>query len=96
MNPICAISAAAMLGLLAGSGSLAHAEDWTTTDGKVYKQVQVLRVEADTVTFIYGGGGTQVPLAKLPPDVQERLKEWGKTPSKKIIMEPRQPRTNAP
>jgi hypothetical protein len=35
-----AILTAVMLSLLSGIASFAHAEDWTTTDGKVYKDVK--------------------------------------------------------
>ena len=73
MNTFRSISAAAMLGLLAGSGLLAHAEDWTTTDGKVYKDVKVMKLEPDAVTILYSEGGALVPLATLSPDLQEKF-----------------------
>ena len=94
MKTIRAILAPAMLVLLASAGSLAHAEDWTTIDGKVYKRIQVLKFQGDTVTILYADGAAEVPFAKLPPDLQERLKEWAKTPAKKIIGEPKQPKGN--
>ena len=52
----------------------ARAEDWTTTDGKFYRDVKVIKLEADAVTIIHEDGGSLVPLATLPPDLQRRFK----------------------
>jgi hypothetical protein len=49
------------------------AEDWKTTDGTVYKDVRVIRVEDDAITIIYRDGGALVPLFKLPHDLQDRF-----------------------
>jgi len=49
------------------------AEDWTTTDGTKYQNVEVIRVEDDAVTIIYKDGGALIPLFKLPPALQERF-----------------------
>ena len=49
------------------------AEDWTTTDGTKYQNVQVIRVEDDAVTILYKDGGALIPLFKLPPALQERF-----------------------
>jgi hypothetical protein len=46
---------------------------WTTTDGHVYKNVIVDKVEADRVTILYDGGGAYVDIATLPPDIQSQL-----------------------
>ncbi len=46
------------------------AEDWTTTDGTIYKNVRVVRVEDDAVTILYRDGGALVFLNKLPPALQ--------------------------
>jgi hypothetical protein len=73
MNTFRAIAAAAMLALVAGTGLIAHAEDWTTTDGKVYKGVKVMKLEPDAVTILYSEGGALVPLATLSPDLQEKF-----------------------
>ena len=70
MNTFRAI---AMLGLLLGIASLAHAEDWTTTDGKVYKNVKVMKLEPDAVTILDSDGGALVPLATLSPELQEKF-----------------------
>ena len=69
MNAFPAIFAAAMLSL----GAFAHAEDWTTADGKVYKGVKVMKLEPDAVTILYSEGGALVPLASLPPALQEKF-----------------------
>lgn len=52
----------------------ARAEDWITRDGTIYKDVTVLKVEADAVTIIHHDGGALVPLANLGPDLQARFK----------------------
>jgi hypothetical protein len=49
------------------------AEDWTTTDGTKYQNVQVIRVEDDAVTILYKDGGALVPLFKLSPALQQRF-----------------------
>lgn len=49
------------------------AEDWMTTYGKVYRNVTVLKVEADAVTILHQDGGALVPLKLLPPDLQKRF-----------------------
>ena len=50
-----------------------HAEDWKTTDGTVYQDVKVIKVEDDAVTILYEDGGARIPLAKLPPDLQKKF-----------------------
>ncbi len=59
--------------LLAFSIGASRAEDWTTTDGKVYRDVKVMKAEADAVTIICKDGGALVPLSTLPPDLQQRF-----------------------
>jgi hypothetical protein len=48
------------------------AEDWTTSDGTVYLNVQVLHIDDDAVTILYKDGGALVPLVKLPRNLQMR------------------------
>jgi hypothetical protein len=50
-----------------------QAEDWTTIDGKVYPQVNVLKVEPDAVTILYRDGGALIPLIKLPDNLQKKF-----------------------
>ena len=50
-----------------------YAEDWKTTDGIVYKDVKVIKVEDDAVTIFYADGGARVDLVNLPPDLQKRF-----------------------
>jgi hypothetical protein len=50
-----------------------HAEDWKTTDGTVYQDVKVIKVEDDAVTILYEDGGARIPLTKLPPDLQKKF-----------------------
>lgn len=51
----------------------AAAEDWKTTDGTVYQDVRVIRVEDDAITIIYKDGGALVPIYKLPVALQEKF-----------------------
>ena len=46
---------------------------WTTSDGRVYKNVVVKRVEADVVDILHEDGATMIDIATLPPDIQEKL-----------------------
>ena len=59
--------------LLVLGGTSLRAEDWATTDGKVYKEVSVVKVEPDAVTILHQDGGALVPMAKLPPEIQQRF-----------------------
>jgi beta-glucanase (GH16 family) len=52
---------------------VALAEDWTTTDGKTYKHVKVIKVEDDAVTILDEDGGALVPLNVLPPALQKQF-----------------------
>lgn len=60
--------------ILAGLCSItARAEDWTTTDGKTYKNVTVVKHDAVSVTILDQDGGATVPLSNLSPDLQKRF-----------------------
>ena len=50
-----------------------QAEDWTTTDGKVYQDVKVVKTEPDAVTILHSTGGALVPLINLSPELQKRF-----------------------
>jgi hypothetical protein len=63
----------AALGVASLSPSSLRAEDWKTTDGKVYQDVKVVGLQPDTVTILHQDGGASVPLANLPPDLQKRF-----------------------
>ncbi len=49
------------------------AEDWTTTDGKKYEDVRIVKVEDDAITVIYKEGGALIAMTKLPPELQKRF-----------------------
>jgi beta-glucanase (GH16 family) len=51
----------------------AHAETWTTTDGKTYQDVKVIKTEDDAVTILDADGGALVPLGTLSPELQQRF-----------------------
>jgi hypothetical protein len=51
----------------------AFAEDWKTSDGMIYQNVQVIRVEDDAITIIYKDGGALVPIQKLSVPLQKKF-----------------------
>jgi hypothetical protein len=57
--------------------SLALSEDFKTTNGKVYKDATVSRIEADGIQLKTKAGISKVYFAELPQDVQERF-HWAK------------------
>jgi hypothetical protein len=59
------------------SASVALAEDFKTTNGKVYKDATVSRVEADGIELKTKTGISKVYFTELPQDVQERF-HWAK------------------
>ena len=70
MNPTVILLAATWLSC---SIRMLQAEDWKTTDGKVYQDVQVVHAEPDAVTILHKDGGALVPLDHLPPDLKARF-----------------------
>jgi cell division protein FtsB len=46
---------------------------WSAADGKTYKNVVILKVEADCVTILDDEGGARVYIVTLPPDIQQLL-----------------------
>jgi hypothetical protein len=49
-------------------------EDWTTTDGKTYKNIYPYWHDSTNVEIFWkGGGGMMIPLANLPPALQKRF-----------------------
>lgn len=69
---ICLWLVAALLVGVSLSG-LVRAEDWTTTDGKTYSEVTVIKSDSESVTILDKDGGARIPLFKLPPDLQKRF-----------------------
>ena len=60
---------------------LCCAEDWKTTDGKIYKSVKVVKQDADSVTILDSDGGARIEFSKLPTDLQKRFNyDPNKTP----------------
>src|SRR5213080_5245750 len=57
--------------------SLALSEDFKTTNGKVYKDATVSRVEGDGIVLRTEAGISKVYFTELPRDVQERF-HWAK------------------
>jgi hypothetical protein len=55
------------------------AEDWTTSDGKTYKDVKVVSHDDAYVTILDSDGGARVLIATLNPDLQ---KQFGYDPVK--------------
>jgi hypothetical protein len=59
------------------SASLAFSEDFKTTNGKVYKDATVSRIEGDGIVLRTGAGISKVYFTELPQEVQERF-HWAK------------------
>ena len=57
--------------------SLALSEDFKTTNGKVYKDATVSRIEGDGIVLKTEAGISKVYFTELPPEVQERF-HWAK------------------
>lgn len=49
------------------------AEDWTTADGKTYKNVTVIALEDDGVRVTYTGGAGKLPYYELSLELQKRF-----------------------
>ena len=58
-------------------GSLALSEDFKTTNGKVYKDATVIRIEGDGIVLRTEAGISKVYFTELPQEVQERF-HWAK------------------
>ena len=57
--------------------SLALSEDFKTTNGKVYKNATVSRIEGDGIVLRTEAGISKVYFTELPQEVQERF-HWAK------------------
>ena len=57
--------------------SLALSEDFKTTNGKVYKDATVSRIEEDGIVLRTEAGISKVYFTELPQEVQERF-HWAK------------------
>ena len=53
----------------------AFAEDWTTADGKTYRNVVVIGQEDDGIRITYTGGVGKIPYYELSLDLQKRFGE---------------------
>jgi hypothetical protein len=63
------------------SASLALAEDFTTINGKEYKDATITRVEGDGIVLRTKTGISKVYFVELPQDVQEKFRPRPATPS---------------
>jgi hypothetical protein len=64
---------ALVIALLGWSLLPLRAEDWTTTAGQTYRDVQVISHNAAYVTILDRDGGARIRLSKLGPDLQKRF-----------------------
>lgn len=46
---------------------------WVTTDGKVYQNVKIVKIEADCVTILHANGGARIDTSTLPAHLQSQL-----------------------
>ncbi len=74
LKPVRVNLVKALLILIATLWALpAFAETWVTTDGKIYTEVKVIRVEDDAITVLCKDGGALIPIFKLNPTLQKRF-----------------------
>jgi hypothetical protein len=71
-TPLSKALGLAIFSMVLSSASI-RADDWKTTDGKVYQNVTVVKSEPDAVTILHHDGGARVPLANLSPDLQKKF-----------------------
>jgi hypothetical protein len=50
--------------------------NWTTTDGKTYQNVTIVRFEGDDVVILHSDGGARLHISTLPDDVQKELNDY--------------------
>jgi hypothetical protein len=50
-----------------------QADDWYLNDGRIYRDVLVIKVEDDAVTILDSSGGALIPLDKLPDFLQKKF-----------------------
>ncbi len=67
------LSFALVAASLVGGATALRATDWTTTDGKTYTDVKLIKRDADTVTILDEDGGARISLDRLPADLQKRF-----------------------
>jgi hypothetical protein len=76
-------AALAILAVL--SASIALADDFTTINGKEYKDATISRVEADGIVIKTKTGISKIYFVELPKDVQERFHYGSATPTGKAV-----------
>ena len=62
------------------SASLGLADDFKTSDGKIYKDATISHVEADGIVIKTKTGISKIYFVELPKDVQERFHYGSATP----------------
>jgi hypothetical protein len=65
--------------------SIALADDFTTINGKEYKNATISRVEADGIVIRTKTGISKIYFVELPKDVQERFHYGSATPTGKAV-----------
>ena len=67
------------------SASLGLADDFKTSDGKIYKDATISHVEADGIVIKTKTGISKIYFGELPKDVQERFHYGSATPTGKAV-----------
>ena len=67
------------------SASLGLADDFKTSDGKIYKDATISQVEADGIVIKTKTGISKIYFVELPKDVQERFHYGSATPTGKAV-----------
>lgn len=65
---------AVVMGLMTAlRGSASPSETLTTRRGKIYREVQIVKVEPDGLTFRHQHGAAKVPFTELEPHIRSRF-----------------------
>ena len=67
------------------SASLGLADDFKTSDGKIYKDATISHVEADGIVIKTKTGISKIYFVELPKDVHERFHYGSATPTGKAV-----------
>ena len=67
------------------SASLGLADDFKTSDGKIYKDATISHVESDGIVIKTKTGISKIYFVELPKDVQERFHYGSATPTGKAV-----------
>lgn len=63
--------------LLACSAIRSRADDLTTSDGKIFQNIEIRELDNESITFSHSQGASRIPLKEFPVEVQLRYSPIG-------------------